>query len=202
MHYSAKYDSTKNGGVTMPTDYHVAQKVIHWLMSLIIMLDLVVAQKFGDLMEGWDRLESRSDHATLGTIVTILFVLRIVLRLRFGAPPLPDSMTPWQRRLAKVAHLAMYFAIGALIVTGLITASQAASPVTLFGTFDITTGQADESLFADLRVFHEFMTNAVIALIVLHVAAAGYHQLFLRDRVLINMLVFWRRIPAQEKGEG
>jgi cytochrome b561 len=45
-------------------DYLKAQKIIHWLMAFVIMLDLNVAQKFGGDMELWDRLESRADHAT------------------------------------------------------------------------------------------------------------------------------------------
>ena len=53
-------------------DYLRAQKVIHWLMAIVIMLDLNVAQKFGGNMELWDRLESRVDHATAGLIVTCL----------------------------------------------------------------------------------------------------------------------------------
>ena len=55
-------------------DYLRAQKVIHWLMAIVIMLDLNVAQKFGGDMELWDRLESRVDHATAGLIVTFLSV--------------------------------------------------------------------------------------------------------------------------------
>ena len=42
-------------------DYLRAQKIIHWLMAIVIMLDLNVAQKFGGDMELWDRLESRVD---------------------------------------------------------------------------------------------------------------------------------------------
>ena len=61
----------------MTLDYSKTQKIIHWLMAIIIMLDLNVAQKFGGNMELWDRLESRVDHATAGMIVTFLFLLRV-----------------------------------------------------------------------------------------------------------------------------
>ena len=91
------------------TDYAIGQKVLHWLMALLIMLDLVVAQKFGDYMEEWDRLASRSDHASLGTIVTALFIIRIVLRLRYGAPPLNPDMSLWQTRLAHWAPAVLFF---------------------------------------------------------------------------------------------
>jgi cytochrome b561 len=66
---------------TTTNDYAVTQKVVHWLMALAIMLDLFIAQKFGNPMELADRLESRLDHASLGTIVTVFFMLRIRLRI-------------------------------------------------------------------------------------------------------------------------
>lgn len=184
----------------MNTDYAVAQKVLHWLMALLIMLDLVVAQKFGNPMAAWDRLDSRSDHASLGTIVAVLFVIRVVLRLRHGAPPLNPQMTPWQARLAHWAHGLFYFLIGLLILSGVATALNAASPLPLFGVWDITIGQLNEETFGTLRPVHEFATNALIALIVLHLVAALYHQFVLRDTSTINMLKFWSsdRAPEQE----
>ena len=173
------------------TDYAVSQKVLHWLMALLIMLDLVVAQKFGDYMEQWDRLASRSDHASLGTILTLLFVIRIVIRLKHGAPPLSSEMTQWQTTLARWAHGLFYFLIGLLILSGIATAINAADPITLFGAWDITIGQVNEETFAALRPIHEFTTNALIALIVLHFIAALYHQFIIRDASTINMLKFW-----------
>eukprot|EP00494_Astrolonche_serrata_P023382 UN23640 len=79
-----------------PSDYSVGQKIIHWLMAILITLDLFVAQKFGGVMEEVDRLESRIDHASLGIIVAFLFVIRIALRWKNGAPSLPDGMPTWQ----------------------------------------------------------------------------------------------------------
>ena len=63
-------------------DYYRIQKIIHWLMAIIIMLDLNVAQKFGGEMELLDRLDSRVDHATAGLIVTFLFILRLFIRYK------------------------------------------------------------------------------------------------------------------------
>ena len=85
-------------------DYHRIQKVIHWLMAIIIMLDLNVAQKFGGEMELLDRLDSRVDHATAGLIVTFLFILRLFIRYKYGAPALPSTMPQWQVIGAKIGH--------------------------------------------------------------------------------------------------
>jgi len=176
------------------SDYSVGQKVIHWLMSLLIILDLFVAQKFGDVMETMDRLESRADHGSLGTIVAVLFILRLLLRYRHGAPALPEQMPGWQVTLARLGHGLLYFMIGFLILSGIATAINASAPIALFGQWDITLGQVNEDTFQLLRPFHEFATNAVIALILLHVAAALYHHFIARDKTTVNMLKFWKSV--------
>ena len=180
------------------TDYSIAQKVVHWVMAFLICMDLFIAQKFGDVMEELDRLESRVDHGSLGTIVAFLFLLRLYLRYKNGAPPLPVAMPHWQVVAAKWGHSLLYLLIGFLILSGIITAMNATAPIALFGQFEITfylaQGQASEQTFAFLRGFHEFATNAVIALILIHIAAAAYHLLIVKDQSTQRMLRFWKQI--------
>ena len=173
-------------------DYRVGQKVIHWLMSILIILDLFVAQKFGRPMEEWDRLESRMDHASVGIIVTIAFIIRLYYRFRHGAPPLPEGMPDWQVWAAKAGHFLMYFFIGVLVLSGMATAVNAAAPLSLFGSLDITLGRSNEDIFQLIRPFHEFATNAVIVLIVIHVLAALHHHFIAKDDSTVKMLRFWR----------
>jgi cytochrome b561 len=168
--------------------YSFSQKLLHWLMALLIILDLIVAQKFGGIMEVADRLESRADHAGLNLVVMALFLLRVFLRRKHGAPPLPHNTVDWQARLSKITHLAIYFFMAALFVTGLTTAINATSPIEVYGLLDITRGNSDENLFQFVRQFHEFSTQVVIALIGLHVVAVLYHQLVKRDNIMARML--------------
>lgn len=174
----------------MKIDYTKTQKIIHWLMAIIIMLDLNVAQKFSGNMELWDRLESRSDHATAGMIVTFLFLLRIVLRYLYGAPKLPSRMPTWQVYSAKLGHYSLYFLMAGLIITGIAMASFASDPIVVFG-FDLAFASHNQSTFFTIRGFHEFCTNAIIALIAIHIFAALYHQFFAKDDTTMSMLKFW-----------
>jgi cytochrome b561 len=178
--------------MTAPTDYRISQKVVHWLMSIIIILDLFIAQKFSDPMEQWDRLESRGDHASMGTIVAILFAIRLYYRFRYGAPPLPAGMPDWQLAAARAGHFLLYFFIGLLVLSGIATAVNAADPIALFGALDITIGQSEEDMLELIRPVHEFATNAVILLIVIHILAALYHHFVARDGSTVRMLRFWR----------
>tara|TARA_B100000886_G_scaffold6335_1_gene4021 strand:+ start:2575 stop:3114 length:540 start_codon:yes stop_codon:yes gene_type:complete len=177
-------------------DYLRIQKIIHWLMSILIMLDLVIAQKFGGDMELWDRLESRVDHATAGMIVAFLFILRIILRYRYGAPSLPSTMPVWQTYMAKAGHYGLYFLMGLLIISGITTANFTTDPIIVFGLINLSSEVNNVEMFNLIRGVHEFATNAIIALISIHILAAIYHHFIVKDDTTKNMLKFWTRKSA------
>ncbi len=175
------------------SDYSIAQKVLHWLIAIAIMLDLFIAQKFGGVMEDWDRFESRSDHASLGTLVALLLVVRLYLRMKHGAPPLPADIPRWQARMAHAAHGALYGLVGLLLLTGIATAMNANSLVMPFGLYSYGNGVGDLDTFNVFRLVHELATQAIIALIVLHIAAALFHLLTKHHRHLtLRMMKFWK----------
>lgn len=177
-------------------DYLRIQKIIHWLMSILIMLDLVIAQKFGGDMELLDRLESRVDHATAGMIVAFLFILRIILRYRYGAPSLPSTMPVWQTYMAKAGHYGLYFLMGLLIISGITTANFTTDPIIVFGIINLSSEVNNIEMFNLIRGVHEFATNAIIALISIHIIAALYHHFIAKDDTTKNMLKFWTRKSA------
>tara|TARA_A200000113_G_C8863495_1_gene354065 strand:- start:600 stop:1097 length:498 start_codon:yes stop_codon:yes gene_type:complete len=165
-------------------------------MSILIMLDLVIAQKFGGDMELWDRLESRVDHATAGMIVAFLFILRIILRYRYGAPSLPSTMPVWQTYMAKAGHYGLYFLMGLLIISGITTANFTTDPIVVFGLINLSSEVNNVEMFNLIRGVHEFATNAIIALISIHILAAIYHHFIAKDDTTKNMLKFWTRKSA------
>ena len=160
-------------------------------MATAIIIDLNVAQKFGDEMEVLDRLESRADHATMGLIITFLLVLRIILRFRYGAPSLPKSMSKWQIIAAQVGHYGLYILMGALVMTGIISATYASDPILVFNSYDLAFANHNDNAFRIVRGIHEFCTNAIIALIFIHILAAIYHHFVLKDSTTSNMFKFW-----------
>ena len=48
-------------------------------------------------------------------------------------------------------------------------------------------------MFNLVRGIHEFATNAIIALIVIHILAALYHHFIVKDETTKNMTKFWTR---------
>ena len=123
-------------------------------MATAIMIDLNVAQKFGGEMQLWDRLESRADHATMGLIITFLLILRIILRYKYGAPRLPNSMTKWQILAAQVGNYGYYILMGALMLTGIISATFASDPVLVCNSYDLAFAPHNENVFNMVRWIH------------------------------------------------
>ena len=160
-------------------------------MAAAIMIDLNVAQKFGGEMQVLDRLESRADHATMGLIITFLLILRIILRFRYGAPSLPNSMSKWQIIAAQAGHYGLYILMGTLVMTGIISAIYASDPILVFNSYDLAFANHNDNAFRIVRGIHEFCTNAIIALIFIHILAAIYHHFVLKDSTTSNMSKFW-----------
>lgn len=173
-------------------DFSVGQKVLHWLIAIAIIFDLFVAQKFGGVMMEADRFESRSDHASLGTVVAVLFALRLYLRLKHGAPALPADLPGWQKQIAHLVHWVLYGLIGLLILSGIGSAITANSSVAPFGLFAYGDGIGNAATFDLIRSVHEVATKAIIALIVLHIAAALYHLVSKHRALTLRMMMFWR----------
>ncbi|MEM1155861.1 MAG: cytochrome b/b6 domain-containing protein [Pseudomonadota bacterium] len=181
---------------TQPADFSIGQKVLHWLIAVAIILDLFIAQKFGGAMTDADRFESRSDHASLGTLVACLFAIRLYLRFKHGAPPLPIDIPRVQARLAHLMHWALYVLIGLLILSGIGSAISANSIVSPFALFTYGNGVGNETVYRVLRTIHEFSTKAIIALIALHVFAALYHLFSQHRDLTVRMLKFWKSETA------
>jgi len=173
--------------------YTIAQKVVHWLMALLLLMDLTVAQQFGGELQNAVRLENREGHVVVGTIILILLIIRIYLRRKHGAPALPASVPSWQRIAATATHHGFYVLLTVVVATGVFTALNATTAINWLGIFDIALlGNTSEEQFQSVRIFHELATKALIALIVVHIVAAIYH-LFLKDGITTSMLKFWKR---------
>lgn len=163
--------------------YHPFLVALHWVVALMI-----VASLFGGLALLATTPNSDPNkpfylqgHMAGGLALALLMVVRLVTRI-FTAKPaqLADG---WLGRLAKISHWAMYLLIFAMLSTGIGMAA-------LGGLWPILSGQPVElpASFAVLppHAGHVLFSRILIALIVLHVAAAVWHAMR-RERIFGRM---------------
>ena len=168
--------------------FTVPQRVLHWLMAVCILAMLFIGVGMvSTVMPKY--LTLVSIHKPLGIAILVLALLRLVVRLRSGAPPLPVDLPEPMRLAARLSHYAFYILMIAMPLIGWGMLSAAAYPVVLFGGVHLPAilPQSD-SLHALLWDAHFYLAFAFFALILLHVAAALFHALVRRDGVFETMV--------------
>jgi cytochrome b561 len=171
------------------------QRVLHWLMAACILAMLFIGVGMVSTIKPI-YLTLVSIHKPLGIAILVLALIRLALRLRYGAPPLPATLPEPLKLAAEGSHYVLYALMIGMPLLGWGMLSAAAYPVVLFGGWHLPPilPQSD-SLHALLWDAHFYLAFTFFAVILLHVAGALFHALVRRDGVFEAMASF---LPADE----
>jgi cytochrome b561 len=177
--------------------FSALQRVLHWLMAIMVLAMLFIGVAMVSTLEP-RFLTLISIHKPLGISILILAVLRLGVRWRVGAPPLPDDLPSAQALTAKLSHVVLYALMIAMPLVGWGMLSAGGYPVMLYGSLHLPTILPhDDRLHAILRTTHTALAFLFFATILLHVGAALFHALVRRDGVFRAMAGFG---PRRQRG--
>lgn len=166
---------------------------LHWLLAVLILFNLGFGLYTVGLPLSPQKLRYFSWHKWVGVTIFTLAALRLLWRLWHPAPPLPEAMKPWERPLARGAHILLYVLFLAAPLTGWLFSSAAGFQTVYLGVLPIPDLLQKNKEIADLlRLVHRWINYTMAAVIAGHVAAALKHHVLDRDDVLIRMLPFLR----------
>ncbi|HEY4173549.1 MAG TPA: cytochrome b [Rhodopila sp.] len=169
------------------TRFTVPQRVLHWLMAVCIVAMLFIGVGMVSTMMP-KYLTLVSIHKPLGAAILVLALIRLVVRLIYGAPPLPADLPGPMKLAAYLSHLAFYGLMIGMPLIGWGMLSAAGYPVVLFGGVHLPAIlPRSDTLHALLWDAHFYLAFAFFALILLHAAAALFHGLIRRDGVFEAM---------------
>lgn len=164
-------------------------KTLHWLIVLLILTMAWIGLRMGDMPSGPDKITTYAMHKSIGITILALVLLRIGWRLYAGAPDAVPGTPRWQERSAVLTHLMLYGLLLAMPLSGWILNSASGFPLQWFGLVNLPAiAGKDHDLHEVAEDVHEWLFWAMVALAVLHAAAAFYHHLFQRDATLTRML--------------
>jgi len=172
-----------------PSRYTAVAQTFHWVIAALIVTQFILAWSADDLPLGMHKLALLARHKSVGMTVLMLAVLRLLWRWRHRPPDLPAGMAPIERILAHATHIAFYGLLFAMPLTGWMMSSAKNYSVSWFGwfTWPNLIGQ-NETAFNVLKSTHEYLSDALFAIAVLHVLAALKHHFWNHDDVLLRML--------------
>jgi cytochrome b561 len=176
------------------------QRLLHWLMAVCILAMLFIGVGMvSTVMPKY--LTLVSIHRPLGIAILVLALIRLVVRLRYGAPALPADLPEPMKLAAQLSHYALYLLMIGMPIIGWAMLSAAAYPIVLFGGVRLPPilPQSD-SLHALLWSAHYYLAFAFFAVILMHLAAALFHALVRRDGVfeaMASLSTQSERAPAE-----
>jgi cytochrome b561 len=167
--------------------FSAPQRLLHWLMAVCILAMLFIG--VGMVSTVTPRyLTLVQIHKPLGIAILVLALIRLALRLRYGAPPLPAAMPEPMKLAAHLSHLVFYVLMIAMPLLGWAMLSAASYPAVLFGGVHLPPIlPVNATLHTLLWDAHHYLAFVFFALILLHVAAALLHALVRRDGVFETM---------------
>ena len=166
--------------------YSLPLRLIHWVMALIIITGYFVGDYLAELPKEADKSFPFGIHTSLGVLVALLVIVRIVIRLRDGAPD-PIGSGP-QLMIAKGLHVLFYALMIIIPFSGTLMVQSHGDAVSFFGLFDMPTlvGK-NKDLHEFAEEFHEVMGTILMLAVIAHIGAAVYHHRILKDNTLTRM---------------
>ncbi|WP_295427185.1 cytochrome b [uncultured Thiodictyon sp.] len=169
--------------------YGLLSQLFHWSV-VALMIGLVVTDKLraGALKDTPERLEWLNLHMSLGILLFLIVIARIVWT-RLSPQPVPLPGAQWTLITAKLTHGLLNLATLLVPIFGYLRAASKPRMSDFFGIqIPSVTGELPW-LNDAMHIFHgEPMEVFFYVVIGLHVAAAFWHQYYKRDGAIARML--------------
>jgi len=170
------------------TRYDKRSVAYHWISAALILTLWLLGQNIDWFSRGDPRVYARSMHILLGVILGLIIALRLMWR-RTGGAQLPPASAGLQGRLAIGVHHLLYALVTAIVLVGL--ACVWIRGDNIFNLFKLPVFDPSNPELRHTAVgLHGLLANILLALSACHAAAALWHHLIVKDKVLARMLPF------------
>ncbi len=174
------------------SDLHYTRPAIalHWGIAALVLTTIPLGW-YGATYETEAGQSATNVHKSIGILILALTLVRIGWRLTHKPPPLPESMAPVLRWIARATHVLFYILLLVLPLSGWWMSSAVPDRHAFgFGLFDVPFLPVPRG-WASAGPAHFIHTNLawlMIGLVGLHILAVLKHLLFDDDGVVARML--------------
>jgi cytochrome b561 len=186
MVFGDRYDMIRN----TISSWGSVSRWFHWVLGVAIIGMLAYGWWMNHFPARADRFFYRSIHADIGYVILLAMVIRLMWRGINPTPALPADTPRWERILARVNQGVLYAVTIVVAMLGWAhSGARAQNYSSFFGLFNVPQFTSPDKQAADFyEDRHIWAAYVLLALIVLHVVAAGYHHFVKRDRVTMRMV--------------
>ena len=153
------------------------QVIVHWLVACFILFQIAtgstMSNDFLALKDGKISIEEVHKnswyHLFFGLTIFLSMVIRFILRIILGVPKPTKQSSSLTIILAKIIHWLFYLVLLIVPISGFVA----------WNTSNLLIGN-----------LHSASVNALYVLVLIHLIAIVYHQIFLEDNLIDRMTSF------------
>ena len=173
--------------LSSPEHYTRTAIALHWIMAALVIAMIALGQFMTEVPRQTPlRGPLFNLHKSIGILVLLLILLRLVWRFRHPPPPLPAEVPAWTRRLAGATHIAFYVLLILQPLLGYTASAFGQYGVALFG-IPLSSWGHEPALREPLLAAHHLVADLLVILIGLHLLGVAWHVAAARNRL-------WRRM--------
>jgi cytochrome b561 len=170
-------------------NFGLVAKLLHWGMVLYLLAMLGFGRYIATMKVGFDNLHLIGWHKAFGLIALLLILFRLAWRIY---TPVPGTLTKgtgkYDLLLAHLTHMALYFLMLAIPLTGWIASSATGIDISLFGLINVPLiAPASERVETVFFALHWLFTRLLILFVLIHIVGALRRHFFLHDTTLRRM---------------
>jgi cytochrome b561 len=162
--------------------------MLHWLTLALLLTQIAL----GWFAVSWRLSPTKLNlfvwHKSVGILILVIVLLRLVWRLGNATPALPDNTEPWERFAARLSHVLLYLFMIVIPLSGWVINSAANVPLNLFFWFPLPDITAPNKALAEVtKSVHFGLWISLCVLLVFHIGGALRHHLVKRNDILVRM---------------
>ena len=164
-------------------------RLFHWAVAALVLVQVAL----GLAASAWRLSPMKLDlfvwHKSLGFVILLLVLLRLIWRMVNPTPALSAGMSGIERLGARASHGLFYVLLILLPVNGWVINSAANVPFSIFWLLPLPAIVAPSPALAGTAENAHFVLFSLLSLlVVVHAGAALRHHFVKRDEVLSRML--------------
>jgi len=180
-----------------PERYGLVAIALHWAVAMLFLGQVAL----GTFMTALPLTDPRvfplyQTHKSIGFVIFLLVVIRLVWRATGQTPPPPATLPRWQARAAVAIHFSLYAALLLMPLLGwvIVSASPLGIPTLIFGKFEIphlafVVESSNRQMIGSVASWaHWALAWAASIAVCGHIAAALLHHIVKKDTILKRML--------------
>lgn len=176
--------------------YHLLARLLHWIMAFGFVFMWLCGFSMINFVEEDSAIESLlfSLHISVGFTLLFALIARVVIRIMFKPPPIPEEISKMDRTGAHLAHAALYALPFLIILVGWAEVDFGGHGVQWFGlnvpqVFPTMETLGGVDLEETTETIHRWLAYTMLVIALVHIAAVIKHRFFDKHDVLNRMTI-------------